>query len=101
MSTLHRPTPSIAAQLGAAFQQFVGALADLARFGYGTSTFTVNDAGELEHAGTVITLKIEKGESLESFHARIRGQVQKGDTIEIVSTAGRLDTARLTLQPRH
>ena len=72
------------------------------KFGYGTSTFVVSSEGEFVHTSTVITVKQDKGESLEAFHLRLRRDfgLQPGDTIEILSNGNKADTARLNLRPR-
>ena len=84
------------------FQRFLRGLADLLKFGYGASTFIVSADGEFVHTGTVITVKQDKGESLEAFHLRLRRDygLQPGDTIDILSNGGKADTAKLTLRPR-
>lgn len=84
------------------FQRFVRGLSDLLRSGYGSSTFVVSPDGDFVHTGTVLTVKMEKGETLETFHIRLRRDygLQPGDTIDILSNGGKADTAKLTLRPR-
>lgn len=83
-------------------QRFLAGLVDLVRFERGTSTFVVDDAGDLVHTGTVVTIKMAQGESLEAFHHRVRRDygLRKGDQIEVLNNGGRCDTMRLTLLPR-
>lgn len=81
----------------------LAALLDLFKLGgYGAAQYEVNDAGELVHARTVITVKMDKGETIEAFVARLRREYdwQRGDTLELLSNNGRLDTARITRMPR-
>lgn len=88
------------------FQQFMRGLVDLLRASNsdtrGQASFEVGDDGDWQHAYTVLTVKLRKGESLEAFHARIRAEykLQKGDMIDILDNGGRLDTARIKLLPR-
>jgi hypothetical protein len=95
MATLPASSP-------AGLQRFLAGLAALARFDRGTAAFEVDEAGELVPAGTVVTIKMERNESLEAFHQRLRRDygLQRGDRIEILNNGGRVDTARLVLQPR-
>lgn len=84
------------------FQRFLEGLADLVRFGRGSSAFEVDEYGNLVHVGTVVTIKMAKGESLEAFHHRMRRDygLKQGDKIEVLNSDGRCDTIRLTLRPR-
>lgn len=85
-----------------AFQRFVGSLTDLLKAGHGHASFVIDEAGELAHTATVVTVQMTKGETLESFHQRLRRDfgLRPGDTIEILDNRGRVDTARLHLRPR-
>jgi hypothetical protein len=78
------------------------ALRDLLGFGYGNARFAVNDAGDLVHTGTVVTVKMRSGEPIEAFLVRLRADydLRKGDEIEIGSDGGKLNVARITRQPR-
>lgn len=83
-------------------QSIIAALADLLGFGYGTARFAVGDDGELHHAGTIVTVKMRPGESMDAFLDRLRNDydLHKGDTLEIGSEGGKLNVARITRQPR-
>ncbi len=85
-----------------AFQRFLSSLGDLFKAGHGHASFVIDDAGELAHTETVITVQMERGESLETFHVRLRSQfgLRPGDRIEILDNRVRVDTARLHLRPR-
>jgi hypothetical protein len=78
------------------------AIADLLGFGYGNARFEVSDTGELIHTSTVVTVKMKPGEDPAVFLARLRADYdwQKGDTLEIMSEGGKLNTARITRVPR-
>lgn len=76
---------------------------DLLRFERGHSTFIVGEDGDTWlHQATVVTVKMERGETVEGFHARIRREfaLHKGDTIDILNNGGKADTARITMLPR-
>jgi hypothetical protein len=77
-------------------------LLGLLRFDRGHSTFVVGDDEELVYQETVATVKMNKGETIEQFHTRIRAEydLRRGDRIEILNNGGRVDTARITLLPR-
>lgn len=77
---------------------FIQAILDLCRFERGHATFTVSADGELEHTGTVTTVKMKSGETLQEFHVRLRTAcgLQPGDTIELLNNGGKCDTARIT-----
>lgn len=80
----------------------LAAIADLLGFGYGNARFAVNDAGDLVHTGTVVTVKMRPGETIEAFLDRLHADydLRKGDEIEISSDGGKLNVARITRQPR-
>lgn len=76
-----------------------GILETLFGFQRGHASFIVGDDDELRHDGTVVTVKMQPGESLEAFHVRMRRDhgLRKGDKIELLNNDGKVDTARLTL----
>jgi hypothetical protein len=78
------------------------ALRDLLGFGYGNARFAVDDAGDLVHTSTVVTVKMRPSETIETFLIRLRADydLRKGDEIEITSDGGKLNVARITRQPR-
>lgn len=84
------------------FDNFLGGLATLKRFERGHAAFEINDEGDLVHAETVVTVKMQDREGLEVFHQRLRRDygLRKGDKIEILNNGGKCDTVRLTLAPR-
>lgn len=84
------------------YSNFLGGLAQLSRFRRGHAAYEVDEAGDLVHAETVVTVRLGEGEDLEDFHRRLRRDygLQKGDRIEILNNDGRCDTVRLTLRPR-
>lgn len=83
-------------------QRFLTGLVDLVRFHQGTAAFEIDAAGDLVHTGTVVTVKMHAGESIEAFHARFRRDydLRPGDRVEVLNNRGTCDTVRLTLQPR-
>jgi hypothetical protein len=74
------------------------AILELLRFERGHATFVVGDDGELTHQETVTTVKMERGETIDAFVARMKqDQVWRaGDTVEFLNNGGRCDTARIT-----
>ena len=94
MTTMPLPTPP--------FQAFLRGLAELFKHTHGHAGFVVADDGALVPTGTTITVKQERGESLEAFHTRLRRDygLRPGDTIDILNNNGKCDTARLYLRPR-
>ena len=83
-------------------QQYLIGLTSLARFERGAATFVVGQDGALAHVATVVTVRMETGESIEAFHARFRRMyhLQPGDEIELLNNGGRCDTVRLTIHAR-
>ena len=77
-------------------------LLDLFHFGWGSAKFEVNEVGELVHTSTEVTVKMNKGEKLEAFLARLKADYdwRKGDQLEIMSNGGKYDTARIVRMPR-
>lgn len=75
---------------------FIQAILELLGHERGHAAFVVGEDGELLHIETVTTVKMEAGESLERFHARLRALAQPGDRIEILNNGGRCDTARIS-----
>lgn len=71
-------------------------------YGWGHARFQLNAAGELEDLGTVITVRQLPNEPIEHFIARLKANygMQHGDTLEFISSGGRLDVAKITKLPR-
>lgn len=83
-------------------RSIVDSILALFAFGYGHARYVVNDAGELEHQATVISVRMQPRETIEAFLVRLKAEYgwRPGDTLEIVSNGGRLDVAKITFQPR-
>jgi uncharacterized phosphosugar-binding protein len=83
-------------------RSIVDTVLSLFGFGYGHARFEVNEKGEWVEAATVITVKMDRHETIEAFIKRLETDYDRrpGDALEIISNGGRLDVARITRQPR-
>lgn len=83
-------------------RSIVDTILSLFGFGYGHAHFAVNEAGELIETSTVITVKMERHETIELFVARLRREYdwRPGDTLEIISNGGKFEVAKITWKPR-
>ena len=69
-------------------------------FERGSARFVIGEDDELVYQETVATVQMNRGETIEAFHKRIRQehQLRKGDTIEILNNNGKVNTARITMR---
>lgn len=74
---------------------------DLLTFHSGRAVFAFDGEG-FSHIENVVTVEMEKGETIEAFVRRLRSSYdwRKGDTLELLNNGGKLNVARLTRQPR-
>lgn len=78
------------------------AVRDLMSFHSGRAVFRFDDAGDLAHVENVVTVKMNPGESIEAFIARLRREYdwRPGDELELLNNGGKLDVARITRKSR-
>jgi uncharacterized phosphosugar-binding protein len=83
-------------------RSIVDTILSLFGFGYGHAHFKVNAAGHLVETSTVITVKMQKFETIELFVARLQREYdwRPKDELEIISNGGKFDVAKITRQPR-
>lgn len=78
-------------------RRFFHTLIDLFRNQYGTARYVVNERGEFVHVETEFTVKIDKGETFETFVKRVHNEYEwgAGDRLEVLANGGKYDTIRV------
>lgn len=87
---------SLSLPLPAWFQPFQHILTSATGFGH--TTYAVAPSGEFVHRESVITVKMQRHETIPDFIDRLKCEqlYHAGDTVEFISNNGKLDVVKIT-----